>query len=318
MNKRYFMAVLLFVLSALVCFVGAVVYYQNQESAQVRGHYALAQLRAQIPLMAHISITTPQNETVSLYRQGDYWHFREAADYYVNNDTLAAFYEFVNNSTIVDVVPATDEQISRLKLGTQIIITDDAKQVLAHFWLARKANVDGTIDMLPQNSQYIYRVSRAKTFFGAVAAWVPMPLLQLDNTRITGIDFNEEYINGEVLAEVKQEFDFMRKLSDVLAFTLYDGIVQKQNFETAYPEIKPQTLKVHVSGGLIYRLQIYAADNSYWLAIDVSTERIARNEAVLAAQSLQRFYADWLFELNAEQGPILYQAGQQQTSQSTD
>ncbi len=318
MNKKYFTAVLLFVLSALVCFAGAVVYYQNQESAQVRGHYALAQLRAQIPLMAHISITTPQNETVSLYRQGDYWHFREAADYYVNNDTLAAFYEFVNNSTILDVVPATDEQISRLKLGTQIIITDDAKQVLAHFWLGQKANIDGTIDMLPQNSQYIYRVSRAKTFFGAVAAWIPMPLLQFDGARITGIDFNDEYINGEVLAEVKQEFDFMRKLSDVLAFTLYDGIVQKQNFETAYPEIKPQTLKVHIVGGLIYRLQIYEADNSYWLAVDVSTERIARKEAVLAAQSLQRFYADWLFELNTEQGPILYQAGQKRTSQSTD
>jgi hypothetical protein len=318
MNKKYILAAFIF---ALLAFIGlySVVSYQNQNTISARGHYTLEHLRPQIPLMSHIRLQNSDEEEINLYHRGNLWHFHEAADYFVNNETLAAFYDFINNSTITDIQKASAEKIADLKKqSTEVRIFDDSENLLAHFWLAEKTNRDKTRNMLMPESNHIYTVSRARTDFGSADAWVPMPLLQIPYDDITGIDFDEQYINGQALEVARKQFDFIKDLTNALGYTLYEGIVARSDFLQAYPDLEPQTIKVHLFGGLIYRLDTYAVDGTYWLSITISTERIVRTPVVKVADSLKPFYADWLFQLTDEQGKIIYAAGKKQTPQSAD
>jgi hypothetical protein len=319
MNKKYILAAFIFALFAFIGLYAAVSYQKHQNAISARGHYVFEQMRSQIPLMSHIRLQNSDEEEINLYHQGDLWHFREAADYFVNNETLAAFYDFINNSTITDIQKASDEQITEFgNQSTEIHILDDNENVLAHFWLADKINPDKTRNLLMSDSKYIYTVSRARTDFGATDAWVPMPLLQIPYDDITGIDFDEQYITGQALEIARKQFDFIKDLIDALGYTLYDGIITRANFLQAYPNLKPQSIKVHLFGGLIYQLDTYAVDGSYWLSITIATERIVRTPVMKLANSLQPFYADWLFQLTDEQGKIIYAAGKKQTSQPAD
>lgn len=318
MNKKYIFAAFIFAFIAFAALYIATS-YQKQNIVSARGHYSLEQMRSKIPLMAHINIQTSEKDEINLYHQDNLWHFREAADYFVNNETLSAFYDFINNSTITDVQKASPEQITVLRnQSAEIRIFDDTENLLAHFWLADNANKDKTRNMLMPENNYIYTVSRARKDFAVADAWMPMPLLQIPYDNITGIDFDEQYINGQALEIARKQFDFIKDLLNALGYTLYDGIVARADFLQQYPKLEPQTIKVHIFGGLIYQLDTYAVDDTYWLNIKIATERIVRTPVAKAAESLQPFYADWLFQLTEEQGKIIYAAGKKTTSQSAD
>ena len=318
MNKKYILAAFIFALVALIGLYG-IISHQKQNAVSARGHYAFEQMRPKVPLMSHIRLQNSDKDEINLYHQGNLWHFHEAADYFVNNETLAAFYDFINNSIITDIQKASAEQIADFRTqSTEVHIFDDNKNLLAHFWLAENTNSNKTRNTLLPENNYIYTVSRARIDFGAPDAWVPMPLLQIPYDDITGIDFDKQYINGQALEVARKQFDFIKDLTDALGYTLYDGIVARTDFLQDYPDLEPQTIKVHLFGGLIYQLDTYAVDNTYWLSITISTERIVRTPVVKVAESLQPFYADWLFQLNDEQGKIIYAAGKKTTSQSED
>ena len=60
-------------------------------------------------------------------------------------------------------------------------------------------------------------------------------------------------------------------------------------------------------------LNIYFADNTYWLTIHLQMNKIARKEVGAFVGENQKYFKDWIFQLNDEQGSALYdtQIGEQ-------
>ena len=305
MNKKYIIAAFIFVICALLGLSGAVQYRRHHDAAEVLGHYALEQARQKLPLMTSIRIKTPQNGEISLYRKENYWRFHEAADYFINNKTLTDFYDFINNAVITDVYPASAEKIAELHNGIEIQILDDNENKLAHLWLAEKADTDNMHTMQLSDSNYIFRVNHTKPYFGEPQAWIPMPLLQIKNETILGIDYGSQFLDREILIAGKKQFEFIRNLLTALNYTLYEGIISRQDFFSSHPDITPKTLQIYISGGLIYVLHLYNINNTIWLTIDLKTQKITRQEMAVLVQNMQPYYADWVFQLNAEQGTAL-------------
>ena len=200
-----------------------------------------------------------------------------------------------------------EEALADLKEnGTVIKIYDDEGKLLTDTVLANKAQKDKSRLAYQNGSSKIYRVAPVKMFSGSTQAWVPMPLLAIAQKDIAGIEFGETFISGNVLAEAKMENSAVRKFLSMLGFVAYDGIVRRQDFIAAYSDITPLTSNIHLYSGLIYRLNLYAFKDAYWLGIALSAEKIARQDVPQLIAEKNPYYADWLFQLSNQDGEILY------------
>ena len=324
MNKKYLLFVTLFVLLAAAVLGGSHLYRHYKNEANVLGKYTFAQTRKNIRRLSHIRLTTAQNGTVNLYRQGEFWHFKEAADYFINTDSLANFYNMVNNSLIMTAQPAGKKTMADARLlmpndkntqqtGTRIETFDGDEQLLddvvigamlqeGEYRFARKA--DGA---------YIYTVSHIGTFDGHPQSWIPYPLLNIKDDMIGALVIDGKYLDRQLIDDIKPHLPFIRKLTEALNFLNYGGIAAQKDFFKTYPDIKPQTVKVLTPIGLNYVLNIYFADDTYWLTIHLQMNKIARKEVGAFVGENQKYFKDWIFQLNDEQGSALYdtQIGEQ-------
>lgn len=306
MTKKYLLGALCFVLIAGISWKISQYYRHQIDETLVRGQYAFALARQNIERLQKIELTQ-EGQTITFYRQGDDWHFREAADYFVNNEMLAAFYEMINEAMIVATRPAEQNALADLqKNGTVIKIYDDEDKLLADVTVDISAQKDKSRLAYQNGSSKIYRIAPVGMFSGLAQSWVPMPLLAVAQPDLAAVEYGEMYISGEVLAEAKQESKAVRELLSLLEFVSYDGIVRRSDFTAAYSDIEPLVLQVHLNSGLIYRLQLYVFKDAYWLKIGLAMDKIARQDVPLLIEQLQQHYADWVFQLSDEDGETLY------------
>lgn len=306
MTKKYLWSALCFVLVAGMGWKISQYYKQQADETMVRGHYAFELARQNISRLQKI-VLTQKGQTITFYRDGDDWRFQQAADYFVNNDMLAAFYEMINDALIIATSPAKKAALDDLQNnGIKIKIYDDEDNILVDMLMSDQPQKDKSRLAHLEGNSKIYRIAPVRMFSGAAASWVPMPLLAIAQQNIAGIEFGETFISGNVLNEVKAENSVVRKLLSMLGFVAYDGIVRRSDFTAAYSDIEPLVLQVHLNSGLIYRLQLYVFKDAYWLKIGLAMDKIARQDVPLLIEQLQQHYADWVFQLSDEDGEILY------------
>ena len=105
MNKKYIEGVVLFVLLALFVLGGAWLYSRNKEGSNLRGKYTFAETRDKINYLGSIKMVSPENGEITIYRLEDgSWRFKEAKEYFVNEEMLAAFFKMIKSSIILSAV----------------------------------------------------------------------------------------------------------------------------------------------------------------------------------------------------------------------
>ena len=320
MPKKYLIKAFLFVLVAAIALGFSNWYKQYKNDANVLGQYTFAQTRQNIRRMAHIRITTAEDGTFNLKREGEYWRFQEAANYYINTDSLANLYNMINNSVIMNVQPGDKKLFSETGLvspspkinardqykGTRIEIFDTEENLLDDLIIGNPLSEGEYHFARKTDGSYIYNISHVGIFNGLAQSWIPYPLLKLNEGIIESLVLDGRVLNRQLLHDIKPHLSFIKDLLDSLSFLRYDGIAEFSEFQKTFPDSKPQNIKVVTPVGLIYNLNIYHTDDSYWLTVYLQMDKIALKEVSSFIGQNQKYFQNWVFQLSPDQGAALY------------
>ena len=312
MTKKYILGSILFVLTSLLILAGVWGYSRYRQGANVRGEYALSATRDKINYLGNIKISTSSGGEFNIHRLSDgSWRFKEAKDYYVNEDMLASFFKMVKNSVIVSVLPVDDEFLQQNNLtketGIKVETYDyDGKlldKVILGKWIPEQQLM---MIKSSANEHYAYAVSAINNFSGSPQDWIPYPLLNIKTSEIKSVIINDNKKDYREFNKLLSSSSAWRELARVLDFVEYQGLTYKSDLADLPPDTKVRQIDVLMLTGMFYKLTVLNVGTSYWILISMDAQKVFTREAINVAADTYRYYADWVFQLMEEQGKALF------------
>lgn len=312
MTKKYILGSILFVLTSLLILAGVWGYSRYRQGANVRGEYALSATRDKINYLGNIKISTSSGGEFNIHRLSDgSWRFKEAKDYYVNEDMLASFFKMVKNSVIVSVLPVDDEFLRQNNLteetGIKVETYDyDGKlldKVILGKWIPEQQLM---MIKSSANEHYAYAISAINNFSGSPQDWIPYPLLNIKTSEIKSVIINGNKKDYREFNKLLSSSSAWRELARVLDFVEYQGLTYKSDLADLPPDTKVRQIDVLMLTGMFYKLTVLNVGTSYWVLISMDAQKVFTREAINVAADTYRYYADWVFQLMEEQGKALF------------
>lgn len=312
MTKKYILGSILFVLTSLLILAGVWGYSRYRQGANVRGEYALSATRDKINYLGNIKIGTSSGGEFNIHRLSDgSWRFKEAKDYYVNEEMLASFFKMVKNSVIVSVLPVDDEFLQQNNLtketGIKVETYDyDGKlldKVILGKWIPEQQLM---MIKSSANEHYAYAVSAINNFSGSPQDWIPYPLLNIKTSEIKSVIINGNKKDYREFNKLLSSSSAWRELARVLDFVEYQGLTYKSDLADLPPDTKVRQIDVLMLTGMFYKLTVLNVGTSYWVLISMDAQKVFTREAINVAADTYRYYADWVFQLMEEQGKALF------------
>lgn len=312
MSKKYILGVVLFVFAALFVLGGAWIYSKYRQQSNVRGEYTFAVTRDKMSYLGRISLTTPQNGEINIYRVSDgSWRFKEANDYYINENMLASFYRMVKNSVIVTVQPSDEDFLEKNDLnagkGTEIKTYDFDGNLLDYVILGKRANEQHLV--LARNGinpLYAFGISSVEDFSGLAQAWIPYPLLNIKTAEIKAVTINGKKTDYQEFNYLLNHSGAWRDFARALDFLDYQGLTLKSDLADLPADTKVRKIDVMMLTGMFYKLTIFNVSGAYWLVVSMDAKKVFMVDAIRVAAENYKYYADWVFQLSDEQGKALF------------
>lgn len=319
MNKKSLKIVFLFVFVSVIILVGILGYQRLMNEENLRGQYTFAQVKENIKDLSKITMTTPRSGVINIYRQGDFWRFKEASDYFVNMDMLSHFYEMINNSVITSVEKGTNDSLKQNNLlseaesergvgqGTEVAIYNSKGKLLSNIIIGKRIDVDSEyVFARRKNGKYIYKISDVGRFSGEAPAWIPYPLLQIEDSYLDNVEMDGEVFSHQQLMRLPLRSSRVRKVLQSVAFVDYQGIVKKEDFFASAQNLTVKEIKFNMVGGFGYVLHIYKTNEYYWLEVTLVANSLAHPAVGPFVKDNQQYFSEWVFQLYDDQGELLY------------
>lgn len=311
MNKKYIEGVVLFVLLAMFVLGGAWLYSRNKEGSNLRGKYTFAETRDKINYLGGIKIVSPDNGEISMYRLSDgSWRFKEAKEYFVNEEMLSSFFKMIKSSIILSVVEPENDFTEKNNLTAEKGITlktyDYEGNLLDDVILGGKIGEDQIWLMRPNKKSYAYVVSEVKGISDFPQDWLPYPLLSIETAAIKSVSVGGEKTDYNELGRKIKRSAAWRNLVRSLNFLEYYGLTFKSDLADLPDYAKIRQIDIKMLNGMIYKLTAIYVDNAYWIVISMDADNVFMADAVNVAANTYRYYADWVFRLSDEQGKAFF------------
>lgn len=319
MNKKNLRFVSLFAVVMVLVLGGILGYRHFNDEQTFRGQHTFAQVRDNLKSLDKIVLTTPKSGVITIYRKNDFWHFKEASDYFVNIETLSDLYAMVNNSVIISVQKATPEMLEKYQLltqeensdgqyqGTEVAVYDNEEVLLSDIILGKRVeDNEAYVYARRKGKPYVYVVSNIGRFSGENQAWIPYPLFQIDGQFINSIEWNGLKITRQQLKKKSPTAMHIKNIINSLSSLDYQGIVKKDDFFQNSQNAVPKEIQFNMNGGIIYKFRIYYVDDEYWLAVDVLADTIAYKDIKSLISENQKYFENWLFQLFYDDGELFY------------
>ncbi len=312
MNKKYVAGVVLFVLVALSVLGGAWLYNAHKHEADVRGKYTFARTKDKINYLGNIKISAPESGEINIIRlQDGSWRFKEAKEYYVNEDMLSSFFNMIRSSVIISSVPANEEFLAKNNLTEEKGIrlkTYDYDGNLLDEVLFGVHDAEHDLFWIKRNdaSVYVYAVSSVSGVSASAQDWLPYPLLSIKTPEIKSVTINGEKTEFNEFKRRLQRSSVWRDLARTLEFLNYYGLTFKSDLVDLPKDTQVRQIDVGMLNGMIYKLTVLNVDGSYWIVISMDANKVFTADAINVAANAYRYYSDWVFRLSDEQGNVLF------------
>lgn len=246
--------------------------------------------------LGRIVVTNSNQEQINLYYDG-IWYFEEAADYFVDENAMRNLFNAINDSVLVEnVEPLRAENTFNIKTyDTEGNLLDDinfANDDMSYINYAGKENW--------------YKADNLNDISFNPTDLLPYPLLSVPEEFVLAVNINNHYATKSALDEIKPFNEDVSGFLNVLSSIDYVGIISEELFFENYADSMAKEIKLYLMGGLNYHLQVYKTDEEYYLKIIPERELIARTEVNAIMKTKKMYYDGWLFQLNDEQGKLLY------------
>jgi len=312
MNKKYIEWAILFVLSAMLLLSGVWFYSEYKYKGDVRGKYTFAHTKAKINYLGNIKIVSPESGEMNIYRLDDGgWRFKEAKEYYINEERLSAFFDMVKNSIIVSVQRTDADFMEKNDLNTEkgiLVATYDYDgNLLDEIILGKQSPEQGLFWARKANDENYAYVINSITGFSAVAPdWLPYPLLSIKTDEIKWVSINGDKTDYKEFNKLLANSSAWRDLAGILSYLDYYGLDFKSEFIDLPEDTRVRQIDVGMLNGMIYKLTVLDIGNTYWVVISMDAKKIFMIDAMKVAAETYRYYADWVFRLSDEQGEKLF------------
>lgn len=310
MPKKYWI-ISLCVALGMVLLAGLSVWYAKVRSGlNRRGEYTFAQTRQKAALLQKVKLSTADGE-LEIYDNGGEWRIKEAADYFADAGQLASFYKMINNSVIVAVAEVQKDKLAEYGLDKEhktLVETFDAEGNLLDKVALGGGYADGEYRFVMLNGfPFVYSISEAGGFSGEAGDWMPFPLFEIPASQVSRITVSAGAFVPENLLPETANSKKMKEFLGALLYMNYNGIALKKDFMADFAKIESHKIVAETKIGLVYNLEVYkTAADDYWLAVELGSSRLPRKEVTLFVENNQKYFADWVFNLDDEQGKILY------------
>ncbi|MBP1532166.1 MAG: hypothetical protein ILA52_01545, partial [Alphaproteobacteria bacterium] len=188
--------------------------------------------------------------------------------------------------------------------AVKLITYNQKGKVLDEIWLGKRTADGESAVIRRKNGKYFYTINEVTDFSGEAQDWVPYPLLNIDSDIIKKVAVNGTEFSAEKLQKILPYSKKWLSLFNTLRFIDYQGIEYKKALDNVKVH-RTQEIEVTIIGGLIYKLTIYDVGDSFWLAVTLASEKVAHKDVVTFVKNNQMYFADWIFQLNEEQGQVL-------------
>lgn len=267
-----------------------------------------------------IVVKTPKIQ-VTLYLEDKFWHVKEADGYYAGLIITNSLFKSINEAKIQSVIRqeitpemqlAYPENNDTPAAGTSIQIFND-----------KGIKVDDVIIGAEQNG---YRYARYADSTNPVliggnfilpeklSHWLQQPLMMLSEQSVETVITQSE--TGQQLAfreDITSPFyDINRKEINISAFleqfASLDFTSVKASENTPLKDALPKkAVVIFMESGLIYGIEVYEYENSYWVRINLSTTSLPTKLASDYIKDSSFLYKNWFFKIDGSIGKFLVQ-----------
>ena len=261
-----------------------------------------------------IVIKTAQMQ-LSLYYQNKFWHVKEADGYYADLVTINNLFQDINNAKIDSVavnVSSLDAGLAPKQSADFIEIQtyNDSNKLLDSVLIGARKNNSTYVSKKGQKA--IYLTSSNFDIPKKIRYWLQQPLISIAPENIESLILQTP--TGQQLAyrpnktasffNLKQQQVDVRPLLEKFLLFMFEDVKKIQN--TPIPSTKPEKVIVLFPySGLIYGIEIYKIEETYWIKIDLSISRLPTKVASDYIKDSLFLYKDWIFKINSNLGKYL-------------
>ena len=297
MNKKYLFVICSMIVISVSSLLLGLKHLEEKTVSEMLGANTFINTKNNLFKLGRIVITNSNQEQINLYYDGN-WYFEEAADYFVDENAMRNLFNAVNDSVLVEnAEPIKAEDTFNIKtFDNEGNLLDDinfANNDMSYVKYAGKKNW--------------YKASNLGDISFNPTDLLPYPLLSVPEEFISAVNINNHYATKSALDEIKPFNENISSFFDALKSIDYIGIISEELFVEDYASAPSKEIKLYLMGGLNYRLQVYKADEVYYLKIMPERELIARTEVNAIIKTKKMYYNGWLFQLSDEQGKLLYE-----------
>lgn len=296
MNKKYLFAICIMIIVSVGSLLVGLKHLEDKTVGEMLGANTFVNTKNNLFKLGRIVVTNSNQEQINLYYDG-IWYFEEAADYFVDENAMRNLFNAINDSVLVEnVEPLRAENTFNIKTyDTEGNLLDDinfANDDMSYINYSGKENW--------------YKADNLNDISFNPTDLLPYPLLSVPEEFILAVNINNHYATKSALDEIKPFNEDISGFLNVLSSIDYVGIISEELFFENYADSMAKEIKLYLMGGLNYHLQVYKTDEEYYLKIIPERELIARTEVNAIMKTKKMYYDGWLFQLNDEQGKLLY------------
>lgn len=311
---------------ALLCFVmaaSALIWVNQNSQSQLIGNLVFAQAVEPSSKIKEIVVRT-QQQTITLLPDNDFWHVKEADNYYANFDIIRTLFHNFKESRFIRRQTETPQLISDLSLanpyqnsahaGISVSIIGEKGQEYNQLILGKRDNDNlvqfARIPSLPD----IFTITGQFTLPEELSSWTQQPLLALETKDLQALKIGDAKVSRSdttrpfIIFQNQHPVKLinLESLQRQIIYLNYEKVMSAQNFDdTLYP--KHRHLELTTFNGLVYNLDILTDTQEYWLKLTLSTTALPTTETNDYIKNNAFLYDGWFFKLPDNTGRILYQ-----------
>lgn len=257
----------------------------------------------------------------TIYRNDKFWHIKEADDYYAGLIPINTLFQALNDAKIQSVLNL--DITPNMQLDSPEDKDTETTGILIQTFSDQENKIDDIIIGTRQNGLYYARYADSSTPMlingnfnlpQYLYQWLQQPLMMLSPQSVESVITQSETekqmaFRPEPMAEfhnIKQQPTDIASFLEPFASLEFISVKAAENtpLKDAYPK---KTIVIFLESGLIYGVEVYEADASYWIKINLSTTSLPTKLASDYINDSNFLYKDWFFEINENTGKFLVQ-----------
>jgi hypothetical protein len=307
MTKHFKFAIFLFLLILPFFYYGITLHGKKVHNLS-RGNYFFNKTRDDVNLNK-IALSFNDKNNITFVKNNDLWRIEEADDYYADFSKINTLVELLRNTIIYRADALDNKELISFDNFIRIQTYDNNK-IVDDAIISSQSDKNKYHYALLNNDNFLYQLSTKIQLSSRINDWLQMPIINLSNSDIKQVDFNElkfyRKSKNEKLMLTGTNYtkpEIYRLLNNIRNINA-EEIKHASNFKRdKYTYLN--SFKLTTFDGVIYKIDLYEGDKDYWINVYLDKKQLISQATYNRVKDNLMLYNGWFFKINQDKGKIL-------------